>query len=57
MLWIDEEKSSWGLAMIEYIQAGSENKELLCLMLVVVTGLLQSMVYATPQRIGQTFLR
>jgi hypothetical protein len=32
--------------------------ELSCLMLVVVTGLLQSMVDATPQqRMGQTFLR
>jgi hypothetical protein len=56
-LRIPEEKRSRGLAMIGYLQAGNEGQDLSRLTLAVITGLLQSMVDATPQRIGQTFLR
>jgi hypothetical protein len=56
MLQIPEDKRSRGLAMIEYLRAGSESRELSRLMLVVVTRLLQSMVDATPQQIGQSDL-
>jgi hypothetical protein len=56
-LRIPEDKRGRALAMIEYLRAGSEERELSRLTLAVVTGLLQSMVDATPQRIGQTFLR
>jgi hypothetical protein len=48
-LRIPEDKRSRGLAMIEYLWAGSENRELSRLTLAVVTGLLQSLVEATPQ--------
>jgi len=51
------EKRSRGLAMIHFLRAGGETMELSRLTLAVVTGLLQSMVDATPQRVGQTYLR
>jgi hypothetical protein len=57
MIWIPEAKRSQGLAMIHFLQTGGTTMELSRLTLVVVTGLLQSMVDAMPQRIGQTFLR
>ena len=56
-LRIPEEKRSRALAMIRYLKAGDKSIEMSCLALAVVTGLLQSMVEATPQRMGQTFLR
>jgi hypothetical protein len=42
--------------MIQFLKAGASTAELSRLTLAVVTGLLQSLVEATPQRIGQTFL-
>ena len=57
MLRIPKEKRSRGLAMIQFLRAGGESMELSRLTLAVVTGLLQSMVEATPQRVGQTYLR
>jgi hypothetical protein len=56
-LRLPEDKRSRGLAVIGYLKAGGASLELSRLSLAVVTGLLQSMVDATPQRIGQTFLR
>ena len=43
--------------MIRYLKAGDKSIAMSRLALAVVTGLLQSMVEATPQRVGQTFLR
>ncbi|MCK7580969.1 MAG: hypothetical protein MZV65_38715, partial [Chromatiales bacterium] len=43
--------------MIKFLKAGAATAELSRLTLAVVTGLLQSLVEATPQRIGQTYLR
>jgi hypothetical protein len=54
---IPEDKRSRGLAAIRFLKAGETTMEVSRLTLAVVTGLLQSMVDATPQRIGQTFLR
>jgi hypothetical protein len=56
-LKIPADKRSRGLAMIQFLRAGVESMELSRLTLAVVTGLLQSMVEATPQRVGQTYLR
>jgi hypothetical protein len=57
-LRIPEDKCSRALAMLQYLKAGGETLKLLRLTLaVVLTGLLQSLVEATPQRIGQTYLR
>jgi hypothetical protein len=56
-LRLPEAKWSRGLATIGFLKAGGPSLELSRLSLAVVTGLLQSMVEATPQRIGQTFLR
>jgi hypothetical protein len=56
-LKIPEDKRSRGLAMIQFLRAGGESMELSRLTLAVVTGLLQSLVEATPQQVGQTFLR
>jgi len=55
-LRILEEKRSRALAMIRYLKAGDKSIAMSRLALAVVTGLLQSMVEATPQRVGQTFL-
>jgi hypothetical protein len=54
---IPEDKRNRGLAMIKFLKAGAATAELSRLTLAVVTGLLQSLVEATPQRIGQTYLR
>jgi hypothetical protein len=54
---IPNDKRSRGLAMIRFLRAGGSTLELSRLTLAVVTGLLQSLVEATPQRIGQTYLR
>jgi hypothetical protein len=43
--------------MIRFLKAGGPSLRISQLMVAVVTGLLQSLVDATPQRIGQTFLR
>jgi hypothetical protein len=43
--------------MIRFLKAGGATFDLSGLTLAVVTGLLQSLVEATPQRIGQTYLR
>jgi diketogulonate reductase-like aldo/keto reductase len=43
--------------MIQFLKAGASTAKLSRLTLAVVTGLLQSLVEATPQRIGQTYLR
>jgi hypothetical protein len=56
-LRIPEDKRQRGLATIRFLKAGGPSMDLSRLTLAVVTGLLQSMVEATPQRIGQTFLR
>jgi hypothetical protein len=56
-LRIPDTKRSRGLAMIQYLRAGGPTMDLSRLTLAVVTGLMQSMVDATPQRVGQTFLR
>jgi hypothetical protein len=56
-LRIPEDKHSQGRAAIGFLKAGGTTMEVSRLTLAVVTGLLQSMVDATPQRIGQTFLR
>jgi hypothetical protein len=48
-LKIPADKRSRGLAMIQFLRAGVESMELSRLTLAVVTGLLQSMVEATPQ--------
>jgi hypothetical protein len=56
-LSIPDDKRSRGLAMIQFLRAGGPTMELSRLTLAVVTGLLQSLVDATPQRIGQTYLR
>jgi hypothetical protein len=56
-LRIPEDKQSHGLAMIHFLKGGGPTFELSRLTLVVVTGLLQSLVDATPQRIGQMYLR
>ena len=56
-LRIPEDKRSRGLAMIRFLKAGGPSLRISRLTLAVVTGLLQSLVDATPQRIGQTFLR
>jgi hypothetical protein len=56
-LRIPEDKRERGLAMIRFLRAGESSLQLSRLTLAVVTGLLQSLVEATPQRIGQTFLR
>ena len=56
-LHIPDDKRSRGLAMIQYLKAGGSSMEISRLTLAVVTGLLQSLVDATPQHIGQTYLR
>jgi hypothetical protein len=56
-LQLPEDKRSRGLAIIGFLKAGGPSFALSRLSLAVVTGLLQSMVDATPQRVGQTFLR
>ena len=56
-LRIPDDKKDRGLAMIRFLRAGDSSFKLSRLTLAVVTGLLQSLVEATPQRIGQTFLR
>ena len=56
-LSIPEDKRARALAMIRFLRAGGPSMRLSRLTLAVVTGLLQSLVEATPQRIGQTFLR
>jgi hypothetical protein len=43
--------------MIHFLKAGTSTAKLSRLTLAVVTRLLQSLVEATPQRIGQTYLR
>jgi hypothetical protein len=43
--------------MLQYLKAGGTSLEISRLTLAVVTGLLQSLVDATPQHIGQTYLR
>jgi hypothetical protein len=55
--YIPEDKRNRGLAMIQFLKAGASKAELSRLTLAVVTGLLQSLVEATPQHIGQTYLR
>jgi hypothetical protein len=55
-LKIPEAKRSKALAVVEYCQS-KRGKAFPRLCLAVVTGLLQSLVDATPSRIGQTFLR
>ena len=56
-LRIPEDKRNRGLAMIRFLKAGGPSLRLSRLTLAVVIGLLQSLVDATPQRVGQTFLR
>jgi hypothetical protein len=56
-LSIPDDKRDRGLAMIRFLRAGGPSLAVSRLTLAVVTGLLQSLVDATPQRIGQTFLR
>jgi hypothetical protein len=56
-LLIPEDKRSRALAMIHFLRAGSISMDLSRLTLAVVTGLLQSLVDATPQNVGQTYLR
>jgi hypothetical protein len=55
-LQLPEDKRSRGVAIIGFLKAGGPSFALSRLSLAVVTGLLQSMVDATPQRVGQTFL-
>lgn len=49
MLHIPTDKQSWGLTMICYLRVGGPTFELSHSTLVVVTGLLQLLVDATPQ--------
>ena len=56
-LQLPEDKWSCGLAIIGFLKAGRPSFALSHLGLAVVTGLLQLMVDATPQQVGQTFLR
>jgi hypothetical protein len=56
-LSIPDDKRSRARAMIRFLRSGGPSMRLSRLTLAVVTGLLQSLVEATPQRIGQTFLR
>jgi hypothetical protein len=56
-LSIPADKRARAVAMIRFLRAGGPSMRLSRLTLAVVTGLLQSLVEATPQRIGQTFLR
>jgi hypothetical protein len=56
-LSIPDDKRSRGLAMLQFLRAGDTLFEISRLTLAVVTGLLQSLVDATPQHIGQTYLR
>jgi hypothetical protein len=56
-LRIPADKHERGLATIQFLRAGGSSLQLSCLTLAVVTGLLQSLVEAMPQHIGQTFLR
>jgi hypothetical protein len=55
-LHIPDDKCNQALAMIRYLKAGGETLKLSWLTLAVVTGLLQSRVETTPQRIGQMHL-
>lgn len=56
-LRIPEDKRTRALAVIRYLLAGGPSQRLSRLALSVGVGLLQSLVDATPHRIGQTFLR
>jgi hypothetical protein len=55
-LSIPEDKRTRALAIVQYCQSKRQSK-FPSLSLAVVTGILQSLVDATPSRIGQTFLR
>ena len=55
-LCILETKRSKALAMVDYMEA-QQGKHVTRLALLVVTGVLQSLVKATPSHIGHTFLR
>jgi hypothetical protein len=55
-LRIPPDKCKRGLAVIRFLRAGGPTMDVSRLTLAMVTGLLQSMVEATPQRVGQTFL-
>jgi len=54
--WVPPEKQSQALAMIGYLRAGVSSLDISILTLAVVMGLLQSLVEATPDRVGQTYL-
>jgi hypothetical protein len=56
-LVIPPEKVSKAIASIQYLRSGSATRHLARLTLAVVIGRLQSLVDATPQQIGNSYLR
>jgi hypothetical protein len=56
-LTIPEDKITKALASIHYLRAGAASKRIARLTLAIVIGRLQALVDATPQRIGNSYLR
>jgi hypothetical protein len=56
-LIIPEDKVTKALALIHFLRAGAESRRLARLTLAIVIGRLQALVDATPQRIGNSYLR
>jgi hypothetical protein len=56
-LTIPEDKVTKALASIHYLRAGAASKRITRLTLAIVIGRLQALVDATPQRIGNSYLR
>ena len=56
-LRVPQDKADRALATIRYLRSGAATNRLSRLTLAVVVGLLQSLVDATPNRVGQTYLR
>lgn len=56
-LRVPQDKADRALASIQFLKSGARNERLSRLTFAVVIGLLQSLVDATPHRVGQTFLR